>query len=212
MTWQRGGMVDGLMPQSEPIDPPRDDPSSADPPSADPSIAAPELRVVREGDTYSDWHAIYSDNVVRIYRLMYSKVGNREDAEDLTAEVFVAAFGPLRITASRGEVRGYLLVTAQTVLASFWRRTLGAEVTKIDLDEARAFVEKPIEESDAPIRARVLLETLPERYRRILELRFLEGRSVRDAAGAMNVTVANAKVLQHRALRMAARLSEEAGR
>ena len=29
---------------------------------------------------YPDWEAIYLDNVERLYRLMYSKVGNRPDS------------------------------------------------------------------------------------------------------------------------------------
>ena len=53
-----------------------------------------------------------------------------------------------------------------------------------------------------------MLAPLPERHRRILELRFLEGRSVREAAHEMGISVGNAKVLQHRALRMAARLDQ----
>jgi DNA-directed RNA polymerase specialized sigma24 family protein len=65
---------------------------------------------------------------------MYAKVGNRPDAEDLTAEVFVAALGPSRVSASRGEVRSYLVATARTVLAGYWRRRLGVEETSIDPD------------------------------------------------------------------------------
>ena len=83
---------------------------------------------------YPDWDAAYLDNVGRLYRLMYRKVGNRPDAEDLTSEVFKAALGPLRLTASKGEVRAYLLATARTVLASHWRRRAGLEVTHIDPD------------------------------------------------------------------------------
>jgi RNA polymerase sigma-70 factor (ECF subfamily) len=43
-----------------------------------------------------------------------------------------------------------------------------------------------------------------------LELRFLQAFSVREAASEMGVSVANAKVLQYRALRMAAQSGEEA--
>ncbi len=59
--------------------------------------AVPYLKLV-EGDTYADWEAAYLDNVGRLYRLMYSRVGNRPDAEDLTAEVFKSALGPLRLS------------------------------------------------------------------------------------------------------------------
>jgi RNA polymerase sigma factor (sigma-70 family) len=63
--------------------------------------------------------------------------------------------------------------------------------------------------SDAPDKVRSLLQRLPDNYRRILELRFLQAFSVREAASHMGVSVANAKVLQYRALRMAAQSGEE---
>jgi RNA polymerase sigma-70 factor (ECF subfamily) len=162
---------------------------------------------------YPGWEAIYSDNVGRIYRLMYSKVGNRPDAEDLTSQVFLTAFGPLRATASVGEVRAYLLATARTALAAHWRTTLGHQVTVIDVDEVdledftgSAQAEQP---GRTPDRIASILSRLPERQRAILTLRFLRGYSVKAAAAELGVTVANAKVLQHRALRRAAGLDQE---
>lgn len=86
--------------------------------------------------TYPDWEAIYFDNVGRVYRLMFSRVGNRDDAEDLTTEVFLAALRPLRVSASVGEIRAYLVATAQTVLASFWRKRYGTQVTVVGIDAA----------------------------------------------------------------------------
>ena len=56
----------------------------------------------------------------------------------------------------------------------------------------------------AAARAERILSLLPERYRQILELRFLRGYSVSQAAAEMNVSQANAKILQYRALRKAA--------
>src|SRR5204863_1374724 len=103
-------------------------------------------------DTYPTWDAIYLDNVERLYRMMYARVGNRADAEDLTAEVFQAALKPLRTSASIGEVRAYLLATARTVLASHSRGRYGAEITMIDGDVDRAALDAPLTESDAPRR------------------------------------------------------------
>ncbi|HUE60829.1 MAG TPA: sigma factor-like helix-turn-helix DNA-binding protein, partial [Acidimicrobiales bacterium] len=60
-------------------------------------------------------------------------------------------------------------------------------------------------------RVQQILAGLPDHYRRVLELRFLEGCSIKESATAMAVSVSNAKVLQHRALRMAARVAEELG-
>lgn len=162
---------------------------------------------------YAGWEAVYEDNVRRIHRLMYGKVGNRPDAEDLTSQVFTAAFRSLRITATVGEVRAYLLATARTVLATHWQQTLGRQVTVVDvavdgLEDYGApgagHARRPAEE-----RAARILASLPERHREILRLRFFHGCDVREAAAAMGITIANAKVLQHRALRKAAALEAE---
>jgi RNA polymerase sigma-70 factor (ECF subfamily) len=165
------------------------------------------LRSVTDA-AYPDWEAVYSDNVTWVYRLMYGKVGNRPDAEDLTAEVFTTALRPLRVSATVPEVRKYLRMTARTVLASYWADRMGREVTSIEEDMPEA-IEPEFVASDAPVRVGKLLASLPQNYRRILELRFLQAFSVREAATQMGVSVANAKVLQHRALRMAAQSSDE---
>ncbi|MFD9789827.1 RNA polymerase sigma factor [Streptomyces sp. NPDC059070] len=167
------------------------------------------------GETYADWEAIYRDNVDRIYRVMFSKVGNRADAEDLTTEVFLAALRPLRTSATVPEVRAYLLATARTVLASHWRRVLGIEVTRLPEEHPQREPEPEEVPSDVPRRARSILDALPDRYRRILELRFLDASSLKEAAAELGVSVGNAKVLQYRALRhaalVAARLEETEG-
>ncbi|MCO6003598.1 RNA polymerase sigma factor [Actinoallomurus purpureus] len=164
-----------------------------------------------DGEAYTGWEAIYLDNVNRIYRLMFSKVGNRPDAEDLTAEVFLAALRPLRTSASVGEVRAYLLATARSVLASHWRRTLGHEITAIDIERVAADFGRPPETGRSPERVARILAALPDRYRRILELRFLRSYSIREAAGELGISIGNAKVLQHRALRLAAEVVRDDG-
>src|SRR5579862_4283014 len=185
-------------------------PSAAVPDDGESALGGTLPRLHSVGpDAYPNWDAIYLDNVERLYRMMYARVGNRADAEDLTAEVFQAALKPLRASASVGEVRAYLLATARTVLASHWRRRYGSEITTIDLTVDRAALDEPPTESDAPRRVREVLAQLPERYARILELRFLESCTLREAAHAMNISLGNAKVLQHRALRHAAQVTGE---
>src|ERR1700735_3708677 len=93
-------------------------------PSASREGGVAYLRMVDE-DTYPDWESVYRDNIDRLYRLMYDRVGKRPDAEHLTSEIFSTALPPIRLSLSKGEVRAYLLVTAKTVLASYWRRRLG---------------------------------------------------------------------------------------
>lgn len=161
-----------------------------------------------DGDMSPNWESVYRDNVEHIYRLMFSRVGNRPDAEDLTSEVFRTALRPLRLSASDPEIRAYLRATAQTVLATHWRRRFGIEVTTLNPEADIPDAGHDDTESKAPKQAAEILAALPERYRRILELRFLQAKSLKEAARAMNITVSNAKVLQHRALRLAAGATE----
>ncbi len=155
---------------------------------------------------YPDWEAVYCDNVSWVYRTLFARVGNRTDAEDLTAEVFLAALRPLRLTVSVGEVRAYLRATARTVLAAHWRETVGREITSIE------DIEQPVDSQDAistaPRRVARVLDSLPDRYRQILESRFLRGNSIKESAAELGISVANAKVLQHRALRLAAQVND----
>lgn len=164
------------------------------------------LRAV-PNDGYPSWEAVYQDNATWVYRTIFARVGNQADAEDLTAEVFLAALRPLKLTASVGEVRAYLRATARTVLAAHWRETLGREITSIDDIEQPPESEEAI--STAPQRVASVLDQLPDNYRRILELRFLESNSIKESATQLGISVANAKVLQHRALRLAAQVNEK---
>src|SRR5690349_22824725 len=148
---------------------------------------------------YPDWNAIYTDNAVWVYRMLFAHVHNHPDAEDLTAEVFLRALRPLRVTEKIAQVRGYLRATTRTVLAAYWRESAQRQTASLDElpdrpDDARESVSTAFEQ------AHLVLDALPNNYRLILELRFLQGCSIKDAAMQMGITIANAKVLQHRAI------------
>jgi RNA polymerase sigma-70 factor (ECF subfamily) len=165
--------------------------------------ASPELHVV--GDS-GGWEEVYREHVGPIYRYVYARTGNRADAEDIAAQVFLRALPRLRLRASTGEIRSYLMTTARSVLAEHWTLHYGADVGLLDEDVAQP-EPPPVERQDADLgvrRTARVLAALPDHYRRVLELRFLRGYSVRETAREMGITVTNAKVMQHRALRRAA--------
>jgi RNA polymerase sigma factor (sigma-70 family) len=185
-------------------------PGRPGPPSPEPSaVPAPETRLRAVSDAeFSDWETVYRENIGLVYQVLFARVGNRPDAEDLTTEVFLAVLRPLRLPAPAAAVRSYLLATCRTVLARYWARTLGLQVTTLSGDPEEILTEAP-RDSPAPQRAERILSALPDRYRRILQLRFLDACTVSEAADAMGISVANAKVLQHRALRRAAEVAAE---
>jgi RNA polymerase sigma factor (sigma-70 family) len=170
--------------------------------------ALASLRVL-DGDTYNDWESVYDENVVGFYRLVYRKVGNRPDAEDLVAEMFAAALPHIRLPATVGEVRAYLLATARSVLADHWRRHYRVPLSELPVEEVGHVPTAPGAEGSQNARVHRLLQDLPAQFRRVLELRFLRGYSVRETAAEMGISVSNAKVIQFRALRRAAALDED---
>ena len=106
----------------------------------------------------------------------------------------------MRSDVSPAEIRAYLRATARSVLADIWRQRHGTVLMEFDDERDAAQPADPEHEVDVS----GLLDRLPSNYRSVLEYRFLRGYSIRETAAAMGVSIANAKVLQLRALRRAA--------
>jgi RNA polymerase sigma-70 factor, ECF subfamily len=157
---------------------------------------------------------VYDEHVVGIYRFVYARVGNHPDAEDLTAQVFMRAIQQLDTERAPAQIAAWLYRVAQNATADYWRAfyrlpLVGADRVAPGWEPAAPEERPPVEETEvAATRVRQLLRRLPPSYRRVLELRFLERRSVAETAREMGISNGNARVLQYRALRRAALLGE----
>ena len=140
-----------------------------------------------------------------VYAFVYARVGNRPDAEDLTQQVALKAIPRLRAGASVAAIRAYLFATARSVLAGFWSSRFGMPEDELRDD---LWVEKsePDTAGEQVERVNRILDRLPANYRRLLELRFLHGYSLKEVAAEMGSTVGGVKVMQLRALRAAAKV------
>src|SRR5947209_9800028 len=180
----------------------REDESTAAVTFASPGTVVP----LRQRDTTKDQEHLtwaYQTHVTAIYQYIYSRVGNRPDAEDLTAQVFMKAISGMRKDVSVPELRSWLYRVAQTTLADHWREYYAEGAEELEEDVTRP--PAPRENPEAVHRVDALLATLPESYRRVLELRFLRGYSVRETAQELSLSETNVKVLQFRALNRAGR-------
>lgn len=148
------------------------------------------------------------DELELVYAFIYSRVGNRADAEDLTQQVALKAIPRLRQGSPPSAIRGYLFATARSVLGGFWSTRLGLSEAELREDLAMAIPRDPPSEEGVEAVQRVL-EQLSDNYRRVLELRFLHGYSLKEVAAEMNSSVGAIKVMQLRALRAAAKLRLE---
>lgn len=151
---------------------------------------------------------LYEEHLSAIYRFIYSKVGNREEAEDLTSQVFIKAVRSLDSARDAHSIQSWLFQVARTTIADHWRGFYHVRVQSLD-DLLAAGWEGPSDATPAALsalpeeRVQRILALLPERYREVLTYRFLLNYSIKDTAAKMNLTEANVKVLQFRALKKA---------
>jgi RNA polymerase sigma-70 factor (ECF subfamily) len=147
----------------------------------------------------------YEKYATSIYQFAYRRLGNREDAQDVTAQVFFKASRGLDASFDEAAQRSWLFRAARTAIVDIWRSYGGCPVVPLEwytedkLPSRRA-------DSDAPARVARVLSLLNPTQRRVLELRFLESQSLQETARELGLTEANVKVIQHRALRRAAEL------
>ncbi len=174
-------------------------------------LATAGARVPRGEEYVQEFQTFYQENLGLIYRYVYSKVGNREEAEDLTSQIFIKAVRGVDTERGPQSVQKWLFQVARTTIADYWRTYYRVSVNSLD-ELLEAGWEGPAEEestavSSSPIeRVQRILQALPEHYREVLNCRFLLNLSIRDTALRMGLTEANVKVLQFRALKRAADL------
>jgi RNA polymerase sigma factor (sigma-70 family) len=140
-----------------------------------------------------------------VYAFIFARVGNRADAEDLTQQVALKAIPRLRATASPASIRAYLFATARSALGHFWATRFGLAEEELG-DDVAAPAPPASENVESAERVNRILASLPPNYRRVLELRFLRGYSLREVAAETGNTVGGIKVMQLRALRAAAKV------
>ena len=174
-------------------------------------LATAGARVPRGEEYVQEFQTFYQENLGLIYRYVFSKVGNREEAEDLTSQIFIKAVRGVDTERGPQSVQKWLFQVARTTIADYWRTYYRVSVNSLD-ELLEAGWEGPAEEestavSGSPIeRVQRILQALPEHYREVLNCRFLLNLSIRDTALKMGLTEANVKVLQFRALKRAADL------
>jgi RNA polymerase sigma-70 factor (ECF subfamily) len=140
---------------------------------------------------------LYELNFDRVYAYISRRVRDRSVAEDITAEVFHHALANVQHFEWRGApFAAWLFRIAANEIADRAVR-LGREVSSAG-DLAGGEDPEEVEE-----RARLFrfVRELPQDQRSVLEMRFVEGRSIRDISARLNRTEGAIKQLQFRAVR-----------
>ncbi len=156
-----------------------------------------------DADAFGELHDRYA---LRVFRFVYARVGNHQDAEDLTSEVFLRAWRSLHRYRSRGyPFSAYLFRIARNLLVDHYRREQkdeqGAQQAANRLRHAVSNLDDDVIQKQEYATLYAALEQMREDYRDVLLLRFVSGLSSEETARAMGRSSGAVRVLQHRALK-----------
>jgi len=170
-------------------------------------VGAEQLRWI--GTDPELFEAFYREQVEDLQRFVARRVGDRERAADLTAEVFLAAIDSAHRYRPRcGTPKAWLYGIARVIVANDRRRRGRQRAGEERLRGSALLAEDDGARMDARLDAAAhsrqlyaAMDRLPEAERAVLELVALDELSVAEAAAAAGVRPVTARVRLHRARR-----------
>jgi RNA polymerase sigma-70 factor, ECF subfamily len=184
----------------------------------DPTDAAAGVWALVERAQAGDAEAfgqIYDRYLDTVFRFIYFRVGNRQLAEDLTADTFLRALKRIGSFTWQGRDPGAWLVTiARNLVADHFKSgRYRLEVTTGDVLDADREDRGPEGSPEAAVVDHITnvalltaVKQLNPEQQECIVLRFLHGFSVAETANAMGKNEGAIKALQYRAVRALARL------
>jgi RNA polymerase sigma-70 factor (ECF subfamily) len=144
---------------------------------------------------------LYEENFHRVYAFVARRVQNRPDTEDVTSEVFQQALANL----SRFEWRGvpfaaWLYKIASNAIADRWQRAAKEQGRPVADDSPPEPRSTNPAESEQSARLFRLVEKLPADQRRVIEMRFAEGKTIAEIARELKRSDGAVKQLQFRGI------------
>jgi len=175
--------------------------------SIDPSALSreEEKQLVRRAATDQDaFGELYSLNVRRIYSYIYYRVGNHQNAQDLTARVFHRALKNIQKYEDRGiPFSAWLYRIAHNLVANFHRDQNRRQTVSFDNITVPGFSNHPERETIEREEREILLEVvqlLPAERQELLILKFINHLSNAEIGEIMGRTEGAVKSLYHRTL------------
>jgi len=151
---------------------------------------------------------LYDKYQPQIYRFIYLKVGQREEAEDLTHQVFLKSWQSIAEYRFQGfPFSSWLYSIARHQIIDYYR-TRKSEIALESVTEFK--VENPapkIIDNNLDIeRVKRALQQLKTEQQDVIILRFIEDLSLQEVASILNKTEGAIKLLQHRAIKKLRRI------
>jgi len=145
---------------------------------------------------------LYENNFERVYAFIARRIHDREQAQDLTADVFHNALKNL----GRFEWRGtpfaaWLYSIAANAISDHAKRAAQFKAMELrQIPEHDPSIDSDLAETEHRARLFKLVEKLPGDQRRVITMRFADQKSIAEIAGEMGRSEGAIKQLQFRGL------------
>lgn len=168
------------------------------------------VRRTQAGDAEA-FGLLYDHYVSLVHRYVYTRVGDRATAEDVTSETFVRALRRIDSLSFQGrDVGAWLVTIARNIVLDHVKSSrYRLEVATADMRDADRATDGPEDAVVAHLTNRELLacvQQLGSEQQECIVLRFIHGLSVAETAQVMGKKDGAIKALQHRAVRRLAGL------
>jgi RNA polymerase sigma-70 factor (ECF subfamily) len=153
----------------------------------------------------SAFGSLYDYYQPKIFRFVLIKVGRREEAEDLTHEVFLSAWKNIEAYKNLGfPFSSWLYKIARNQIADHYRTTKN-EVRLENIDPeyfvAPASVQIDLGEKMEMEKVHLAIAKLKPEYQDVIIMRFVEDVPIKETAAALDKSEGAIKLLQHRAIK-----------
>ncbi len=156
---------------------------------------------------------LYDHYQPMIYRFVFVKVGRREDAEDITHQVFLSAWQNIGNYKHRGHpFSSWLYQIARNQVVDHYRAKkseVSLEVMDPDYFVAPAIAHFDLSTKLEMEKVRVAIAQLKPEYQDVVIMRFIEDLSLKESAQALAKTEGAIKLMQHRAIKELQRVLDE---
>ncbi len=161
---------------------------------------------------------VYDQNVKDIYRFVYFKISNREEANDLTSMIFLKTWNHIqnKTLEDAKTLRALLYKIARNSIIDYYRENNGKKFTSLDdqdnkleiIDESQNTPEDLDKETNLNL-IKSKLPLLKDEYLEVIIMRFINDLSLEEIADISGKNRGNVRVLLHRALNALRELIEK---
>lgn len=154
------------------------------------------------------WEAVVNSYAKRIYNLTYRYTSRRDEAEDLTQEIFIRVYQNLKsFRSDSGSFQGWIMKVGRNLIIDHYRRTRRfqqaagtEEMETMNLkDEKVLNPQRSVEQSEASLFLSEGLQALSPELKEAIILRDLEGMAYQEIAELLGIPEGTVKSRINRA-------------